>query len=219
MREVELTDQAPDFEAFGQAVWEAMHAQPLGSLPKRELELLLLRAALEGGFAEQNAAAVARVFRLTPTRADGYLTDLALRSPPYTDRRAILRLGQELREVEATVESGFISLPARDAGLRLWVERKAAERGLHPGERVNRSLIKLSVPGLFSLLDGADQLLTPKEAWQGLRNRHRGEQWIEDLVKSAGQATGWRDVYEHGAAILENSSRVGRILDIIAAQI
>ena len=61
-----MSDQVPDFETFGRAVWEKLSAQPLGALPKRELELALLSAALDAGAAEPNPASVATVFRALP---------------------------------------------------------------------------------------------------------------------------------------------------------
>ena len=36
---------------FGEKVWSKLIAQPLGSLTKRELELILLRAAVDSGIA------------------------------------------------------------------------------------------------------------------------------------------------------------------------
>lgn len=111
-----ISDKEQSLARFGAQIWEALTAQPLGSLPKRELELMLVRAAIDAGAAEPVTASIAKMFRVTPPPADAYLVDLALRAPAYTNAEALDYLAAELRTVEAVMDSGFISLPDKSAG-------------------------------------------------------------------------------------------------------
>lgn len=210
-----ISDKERVLARFGAQIWETLTAQPLGSLPKRELELMVVRAAIEAGAAEPVTASIAKVFRVTPTRADAYLVDLALRAPAYTDAEALDYLAAELRTVEAVMDGGFISLPIRDARLRLWVEQKAAERGLHPGERINRSLIKLSVPGLFAVLDATGERPPAKQAFKALQQEHNGEKWVEELTVLAGESPSWREFADRAGKHLEHTGRLASLIDSV----
>jgi hypothetical protein len=53
-------------------------AQPLGSLTKRELELIILRAAVDSGLLEARAEKLAETCNIPMTRAHGYLTEQRL---------------------------------------------------------------------------------------------------------------------------------------------
>jgi len=88
------------WEDFGKAVWMSLLAQPLGSLTKRELELRLLRAAVDSGVIDPHPRSVAESCKFPISRAHGYLTDLALRRPPMSDIDAVKALTQAVKGSE-----------------------------------------------------------------------------------------------------------------------
>ncbi len=63
---------------FGETVWNKLGAQPLGSLTQRELELTLLRAAVDSGLIEPHAETLAATCNIPISRTHGCLTDLSL---------------------------------------------------------------------------------------------------------------------------------------------
>ena len=60
-----MTDQSK----FSEQVWLALSDRPLGSLTKRELELMLITAAIDSGLVEPAPAQLAQVFRLGLTKS------------------------------------------------------------------------------------------------------------------------------------------------------
>ena len=83
---------------FGEQVWSVVTAQPLGSLTKRELELIILRAAVDSSLLEARAEKLAETCNIPITRAHGYLTDLALRKPAMSDIEGVKALVDLLRD-------------------------------------------------------------------------------------------------------------------------
>lgn len=71
---------------FGEKVWSRLTAQPIGSLTKRELELILLPAAVDSDLREARGEKLAETCNIPIARANGCLTDLALRQPLYVRR-------------------------------------------------------------------------------------------------------------------------------------
>ena len=70
---------------FGTELWTKLLNQPFGSLGKRELELAILDAATNSGLVLETPDAVALALSLSLTKANSYLTDLALRRPALAD--------------------------------------------------------------------------------------------------------------------------------------
>lgn len=65
------------YEILGKNIWENVHKTPFGSLTKRELEILLLKAAIDSGLIENHPVNVAATLRLSLTKSNGYLTDIS----------------------------------------------------------------------------------------------------------------------------------------------
>ena len=72
--------------AFGAGLWSKLQQQPFGALGKRELELSILDAATKAGLLQETPDAVASSLSLSFTKANSYLTVLALRRPPLSDQ-------------------------------------------------------------------------------------------------------------------------------------
>lgn len=150
------------YASFGAKVYEGLTRRPLGSQTKRELEIALIAAAIKTGLVEATPHALAVAFRLTLGRANGYLTDLALRDDALDDPDALKRLSDALKKSEVVSKEGYLSVPIQDAELRLWMERKAAFARINL-DKVGRSdHIALTPRGLGALLDQSVQLKDTK---------------------------------------------------------
>lgn len=95
-------------ENFGSKVWHSLQEFPLGSLTKRELELTLLRAAIDARLLDMQPSSLAQTCRIPLARAHGYLTDLALRLPSLSDSVAISRLVGLLNESEVVEDASHL---------------------------------------------------------------------------------------------------------------
>ena len=115
-RAVTLTASAASFAG---SVWSKLIAQPLGSLPKRELELILLRAALNSGLLDARSESVVETCNVPITRAHAYLTDLALRQPAISDKKGVEALVRVLKDSEVVHDQSYFSIPLHDAALRI----------------------------------------------------------------------------------------------------
>ena len=147
------------WEDFGKAVWMSLLAQPLGSLTKRELELRLLRAAVDSGVIDPHPRSVAEACNIPISRAHAYLTDLALRKPPMSDLDAVKALAQALKGSEVLREDSHLSIPLNDAALRICLERKMALLRLNAGDALRRDQVKLT-PAAPARVPPASELLS-----------------------------------------------------------
>lgn len=146
-------------------------AQPLGSLNKRELELLFLGVLIEDGHLPSQAAPLARKARITLTKAHAYLTDLALRQPVMSDEVALNQLLGLLKMAEVVQDGAALQFTVQDAALRLWIENGLAQAHLLQGESLRRDVIKLSGRALAALLSGHPRLPMPALAVRQLTGR------------------------------------------------
>ena len=124
--------------------------QPLGSMSKRELELMLLNAFIEGKYLSENAAALARSSRITLCKSHGYLTDLALRNDTISDEDAVCRLVKLLNDAEVISEGTALLFTVQDASLRLWVENSLAQLNLLQGETLRPGRADRGTPSQIS---------------------------------------------------------------------
>lgn len=90
-----------------------------------------------------------------------------------------------------------------------------SERGLNPGESVNRTLVKVTVAGLFQLLDSTDGLGGPQNAWSRLKDTYGDEAWFQTLHNEAGEAKTWRDFYRQGSEALETADNLLSVLSVL----
>lgn len=202
---------------FGRIVWTALANAPFGSLSKRELELLLLKAAIDAGAVSPTPAALASAFRMTLARAQSYLTDIALREEPYDDGSALVLLLESLRAGEAVVSDRHMSFPISDQRLRIWLERKMSEQGLHPGDMVSRATARITIPGLLRLLDSNSSFVTPVQAMSRLRDQYGTEDWFVNISQDSGVPTKWGGFLKKGETVLANANNLAGLLGAISA--
>jgi hypothetical protein len=184
-------------EAFGEQVWTALCERPLGSLTKRELELLLLRSAIATDLLQPVPWQVAQKCRLSLAKAHGYLTDLALRLPELDDVEGVTRLMTALRHSEVTPDGNHLALPLNDASLRIWIERKLSTHSLHPGESIRRELVKMTPVALCRILDASNGLQKPYAALDALSKQFKKEPWFISAKEQWEPATPWGDALKN----------------------
>jgi hypothetical protein len=182
--------------SFGSAIWNLLSAHPLGSLTKRELELSLLQAAVDAGLLEPRADALAVACRIPIARANGYLTDLALRRDPLPDDLAVARLVMLLRRAEIVSEEKFFSIPLQDASLRIWIERKMARLQLNSGDAIRRDHLKLTPTGLARVLDASEGVESPYDALNRLPAELQDATWVKAAKNAWKNGMSWTDAIE-----------------------
>jgi hypothetical protein len=131
-------------------------------------------------------AALATSFGLSITKANAYLTDLALRQPQIADDDAIAILIELLQTSETVASEKHLSIPLQNAMLRIWLERKLAVERLHPGESLRRDIVKLTPLGLLKLIDCATGVVTPSQALDALNDSLGELAWLEDALDPHG---------------------------------
>jgi len=174
---------------FEQKLIDTWLAQPLGALSKRELELMLLRLAIQNGLLPAQPAKLARRCLITLTKAHGYLADFALRDTPLVDTDAHFKLKDVIKNAEITLDGKSLKLSIQDASLRLWVEMMLAERNLLQGETLRRDVMILSPRALVSLLASNPSFPSSlKEALNELK-KYSSKDWYLELEKAAKTGT------------------------------
>ena len=178
---------------FGAECVRILTSKPFGTLGKRELELALLQAAIDADLLPNEPVQLAARLQLSLSRANAYLTDLALRRPPLSDTEAIARLVALLPGCEVVPSDKHLSLPLHDTSLRIWLERKLASNRLHPGETLRWDVVKLTPAGLLRLLDHSTGTTTPAEALARMAPLLDGPAWIAEAQATWKPRTSWRD--------------------------
>ncbi len=174
---------------------EAWLSQPLGSLSKRELELLLLRLSMQHELLPSTPAQLARKCNITITKAHAYLTDVALRQEPLANHAALARLAALITVSEVSADGKMLQMSVQDAALRLWLESSLAENGLLQGESLRRDVIKLSPKALAFLLTTDSTLPTPKQALKKLQI-YSNTEWYPHMAQLANQGYAWDKVLD-----------------------
>ena len=185
---------------FGEHVWSALCDRPLGSLTKRELELLLVQAAIDAGLVESVPRVIAKTFRLSLTKAHSYLTDLALRSSELDDLTATKLLSELLCKAEVASDGNHLTIPLNDARLRIWLERILSTHGYHLGESLRRDIVKFTPNALLRILDNSHGVQKPYDALKYLSKKFKGELWITEAKVHWKPDTPWSDALK-GVAI------------------
>jgi hypothetical protein len=190
------------FEQFGLRCSQILIEAPFGSLGKRELELKLLQAAIDTGILNGEIVGFAKSLRLSLSKANAYLTDLALRKPPLTDAEGVAQLMSMLPYCEVVVADRFLSIPLQNSSLRVWLERKLASELLHPGEAVRRDVLKLTPQALLRLLDESDGIGSPSAAIERLGKKLPDVRWAEAAKREWGPKTSWTEALSTFATVI-----------------
>lgn len=193
---------------FGEAIWEKLRAQPLGSLTKRELELTLLRAAADAHLLELRAENLAATCHIPISRAHEYLTDLALRDESLSDIDAVKALVGLLKDSEVIRDDTHFSIPLHDAALRVWLERKMALLRLNSGDTLRRDHVKLTPNGLAKTLGASEGIISPYDAIKKLPAELSDAEWVKDARKSWKKGMGWSEAM----AFVSNSATVSQLM-------
>ena len=178
---------------FGEQVWSVVTAQPLGSLTKRELELIILRAAVDSSLLEARAEKLAETCNIPITRAHGYLTDLALRKPAMSDIEGVKALVDLLKDSEVVQSESYFSIPLHDAALRIWLERKMTRLRLNSGDTLRRDHVKLTPAGLANIIGAAEGIFSPYEALKSLPADLKDAEWVKSAKKTWKKDMGWKE--------------------------
>lgn len=193
-------------DSFGREIWKQMTALPLGSLTKREMELTLLRAAIQSGVLEPRPEKLAAVCSIPLIRAHGYLTDLALRQPALSDLDGIMRLVSLLSDSEVVRDESHFSIPLHDAALRIWLERKMANLRLNAGDTLRRDHVKLTPAGLVKLIGASEGILAPIQALNTLPKELQAAEWVSAAKKTWKKGMGWSEAM----SLLGNTASVSQ---------
>ena len=180
-------------EKFGTEILAGLLSKPFGSLSKRELELSLLGAAIDAELLPAEPAQLAANLKLSLTKTNAYLTDLALRRPALTDADAVASLMTLLPTCEVLPDGKHLSIPLHDAALRIWLERKLAAERMHPGESLRRDVVKLTPLGLLRLLDRAEGIKSPAEALGALGDKLGQPDWLNQAKATWTPKTSWSE--------------------------
>lgn len=191
---------------FGEQVWSKLTAQPLGSLTKRELELILLRAAVDATLLEERAENLAETCNIPITRAHGYLTDLALRQPAMTDTAAIAALVGLLKNSEVVRDESHFSIPLHDAALRIWLERKMTRLRLNSGDTLRRDHVKLTPAGLAKIIGAVEGIVAPYDALKRLPPELKDADWAKQAKQSWEKGMTWSEAM----GLLGNTATLGQ---------
>ena len=205
-------NQAPN---FGKALWSQLLSRPFGSSNKRELEVMILQAAADAGLIDvTNPASTAALLSLSLSRAHGYLSDLAHRKPSLEDEAALILLGDQLSHVEVLPSDKHLSIPIQRADLRIWLERKLAADGLHPGESLRCDLVKLTPLSLLRLLDGTAKARKPEAMLKSLSQQLDQPEWVETARQQWTSSTSWVDTINTFRSIFSLGEAIAKLLPL-----
>lgn len=171
--------------AFGAELWCRLQQQPFGALAKRELELSILDAATKAGLLHNKPDAVASSLSLSLTKANSYLTDLALRRPALSDAEGHTQLAALLAKAEILPDNRHLSFALHNPALKIWLDRKLAANQSHHGDGIRSNIAKLSPATLLSLLaNGEANLQDPMAVFRQLEHKLGTQPWITERVVS-----------------------------------
>jgi hypothetical protein len=191
-------------QLFGETVWENLQKTPFGSLTKRELEILVLKAAIDAGLIDNHPVNMAASLRISLTKSNAYLTDISLRNPIIEDKTALLEILKLLPTHEIITADLHLSIPINNVSLRIWLERKIALIGLNPGESLRKDVIKITPAGLYKILDNSEGIISPEKAIIQLSKVFGNEIWFKEAKQNWQPETTWKD-------LLTTASEIGSI--------
>lgn len=173
-------------QRFGELLWPLIISCQIGSPNKRDLELTILQAASDAGLIDESqpAQVSAILHHSSIAKTHGYLADLSQRRPALQDLEALRLLADVLKRVEVLPNDKHLTILLQRADLRIWLERKLAADGLHPGESLRRDLAKITPLSLLRLLDNTAKLQKPASALRRLNQKLDEPAWVAVASKS-----------------------------------
>jgi hypothetical protein len=203
-------------QQFGELLWPLIISSPFGTPTKRELELSILQAAADAGLIDETQPAeVSAVLRLSSiTKAHSYLADLSQRREPLSDLEALKLLADVLKQVEVLPNDKHLSIPLQRADLRIWLERKLAADGLHPGESLRRDIAKLTPISLLRLLDGTAKLQKPAAALKQLNRDLNQPAWVAIAQQEWTAKTSWADTVKTLGTVVSIANALPKLIHL-----
>lgn len=180
---------------FGKLFWEDIQQRPFGVSNKREIEITIIDVATKAGLIDLTKPVdIAIKLRMSLSKTHNYLTDLSHKKNPLSDLEALKILSEILKNVEALPDNKHLSFPLHRADVRIWLERKIALHGYHPGESIRRDVAKLTPHSLLKILDKTASVKKPAEVLNQLEKYFEGSEWIEVARREWNEQTNWIDV-------------------------
>ena len=198
------------FEEFGRNFWTWASRQPLYSMTKKDWELAVINEAIRVGIVQDNPADIARTFRVSVSRAKSYLSELALRQEPISDREALSAFGRHLRESEVRFDdsTGLFVIQLNDLRLVHWAERKLSQLQLQAGESLRTDTLKITPLGLAKLLDSVGDSVSPAKALEELHGSFAETPWFVEAKKHVTPARNWKETI----SLMGDSTAIAREL-------
>ncbi len=164
-------------------------------MTKKDWGLAVINEAIREGLAEDTPAEVASTFRVSVSRAKSYLSELALRQEPLSDKDALSAFGRHLRESEVRLDdsTGLFVIELSNLRLVRWAGRKLSRLQLQSGESLRADTLKITALGLPKLLDSVDVSTSPADALRELRGRFAETHWFSEAQKHVTPARNWKE--------------------------
>ncbi len=119
-----------------------------------------------------------------------------------------------LTRVEVLPNDKHLSIPLQRADLRIWLERKRAADGLHPGESLRRDLAKLTPLSLLRLLDSTAKVQKPAAA-QKRRNRNLNQPaWVAIAQQEWSATTRWADTVNTLGTVVSIATALPKLIPL-----
>lgn len=163
------------------------------SLCRRNRAYIFHESAYVGLIDETRPPKLSSTLLLSLSKTQGYLADLSQRRPPLQDLEAMGLLADLLNHVEVLPNARHLSIPLQRADLRIWLERKLAADGLHPGESLHRDLAKLTPLSLLRLLDSTAKVQKSAAALKRLNRNLNQPAWVAMAQQEWSATTSWAD--------------------------
>jgi len=173
-----------------------------------------MKSAIDASLIENHPAFIAEQFKLSLTKANGYLTDISLRNPKLEDKVAVIEILKLIPINEILTDNSHFSIPVNNASLRIWLERKMVLIGLNPGESLRKDLIKITPVGLCQILDKSEGIISPEEAIDQLSNDFGDEEWFKEAQKIWKPETNWKDALSTSENVISIANFFSTILPL-----
>jgi hypothetical protein len=181
-------DQAAE---FSRRFLDRYCAAGFGTLPKREIDLLVFRLLIDyGGLVSvDDAQSLSRQLRLPLTKIKSFLYELHLRDDGKDEAWVIAELSQRLRHskptMSGTVESARVEVGIDNQLLRIEVEALLKRDGHYPDYSFNREILRMT-PKAYAVLIKAvlpdseckDLLVLLKKAAKGTVEEKNADNWL-----------------------------------------
>jgi hypothetical protein len=179
-----MTDTGiPKCEIAIRRLAEKFFSQPLGSLTKSEIEIMILDALICGGELQEDAYQISVKCKVTPEKAWRYLRNYHLRSDPLSERQAKSQIISLIRVAELSRDGNFFALRVTWPKLKVWIDRELMKLNLIQGESFRQDILKISGLSLCNILYGNTIVKMSRKDIDKLANEINDDGWRKHLNK------------------------------------